>query len=83
MASEELPKTAAPPPDLFVHEFNNLVPSAGRIFCIHPSAEVNGTVRSAFMVSQEFLNTDIGVIDTRTIGSPIASLVQLAAEWAS
>jgi len=82
-ASKELPKTAAPPPELFVHEFNKLVPSGGTIFCIHPSAEVSGTVRSALMAAQEFPNSDIRVIDTRTIGSPLASLVQLAAEWAS
>jgi DegV family protein with EDD domain len=81
-ASKELPKTAAPPPELFVHEFNKIVPSAGTIFCIHPSSEVSGTVRSATMAAQEFPNADIRVIDTRTIGSPIATLVQLAAEWA-
>jgi DegV family protein with EDD domain len=81
-ASKELPKTAAPPPELFVHEFNKIVPSGGTVFCIHPSSEVSGTVRSATMAAQEFPNADIRVIDTRTIGSPIATLVQLAAEWA-
>jgi len=82
-ASKELPKTAAPPPELFVHEFNNLVPTGGTIFCIHPSAEVSGTVRSALTAAQEFPNADIRVIDTCTIGSPLASLVQLAAELVS
>jgi DegV family protein with EDD domain len=81
--SKELPKTAAPPPELFVQEFNNLVPFGGTIFCIHPSSEVSGTVRSALMASQEFPKADIRVIDTRTIGSSLATLVQLAAEWAS
>ena len=81
-ASKELPKTAAPPPELFIQEFNKLIPSGGTIFCIHPSAEVSGTVRSALMAAQEFPDADIRVIDTRTVGSPMATLVQLAAEWA-
>jgi DegV family protein with EDD domain len=80
--TKELPKTAAPPPELFIQEFNNLIPSGGTIFCIHPSAEVSGTVRSALMASQEFPDADIRVIDTRSVGSPISTLVQLAAEWA-
>jgi DegV family protein with EDD domain len=81
-SSKELPKTAAPPPELFIQEFNNLITSGGTIFCIHPSAEVSGTVRSALMASQEFPDADIRVIDTRSVGSPISTLVQLAAEWA-
>lgn len=81
--SKELPKTAAPPPELFIQEFNKLVPIGGTIFCIHPSSEVSGTVRSALMAAQEFPQADIRVIDTRTIGSPLATLVQLTAELAS
>ncbi len=82
-ASKELPKTAAPPPELFVQQFKSLVPLGGTIFCIHPSAEVSGTVRSALTAAQEFPSADIRVIDTRTVGSPLATLVELAAKWAS
>lgn len=78
--SKELPKTAAPPPELFIKEFNDLVPGHGTIFCIHPSSEVSGTIRAATIAANEFPGADIRVIDTRTIGSPTASLVQLAAE---
>jgi len=81
--SKELPKTAAPPPELFIQEFSKFVPSGGTIFCIHPSSDVSGTVRSALMAAQEFPKADIRVIDTRTVGSSLATLVQLAAEWAS
>ena len=81
--SKELPKTSAPPPELFVQEFNKLMESGGTIFCIHPSSEISGTVRSALTAAQEFPNADIRVIDTRTVGSPLATLVQIAAEWAS
>ena len=81
--SSELPKTAAPPPDLFARQFSHLVTGGETILCIHPSAEVSGTVRSATVAAQDFPGADIRVIDTRTIGSPLATLVQLAAEWAA
>ena len=59
-----------------------MVPLAEPILCIHPSSVVSGTVRSALMAAKEFPEADIRVIDTRTIGSPLASLVELAIEWA-
>jgi len=77
------PKTAAPPPELFVKEFNRLVPTGDTILCIHPSAEVSGTVRSAEVARLDFPGADIRVIDTRTVGSPLGSMVELAAEWAA
>lgn len=79
--SSELPKTAAPPPELFTEEFNRLVPSGEPILCIHPSSEVSGTVRSAIVAARDFPEADIRVIDTRVVGSPLGTMVQLAAEW--
>lgn len=81
--SKELPKTAAPPPELFVEEFRRLVPLGDTILCIHPSAEVSGTVRSATVAKNEFPDAEIRVIDTRLVASPLATLVQLAAEWSA
>jgi DegV family protein with EDD domain len=81
--SKELPKTAAPPPELFIKEFERLAPDRGTIFCIHPSSEVSGTVRSAQMAAKEFPEADIRVIDTRTIGSSLTTLVKLSAELAA
>ncbi len=80
--STELPKTAAPPPELFAKEFERIVPSGDTILCIHPSSEVSGTVRSATVAAQDFPNADIRVIDTRLVSSPLGTLVELAAEWA-
>jgi DegV family protein with EDD domain len=80
--SSELPKTAAPPPELFAEEFQRLAVLGEPILCIHPSAEVSGTVRSAQVAKQEFPDVDIRVIDTRVVGSPLCTLVQLAAQWA-
>ena len=82
-ASRELPKTAAPPPELFVEEFNRLVPLGEPILCIHPSAVVSGTVRSAQVAAKEFPGADIRIIDTMTIGSPLLTLVELAAGGAA
>ncbi len=80
--SKELPKTAAPPPELFVREFQRLVPLGEPILCIHPSAEVSGTVRSAQVAALDFPDADIRVIDTRIVSSPLATMVELAAGWA-
>jgi DegV family protein with EDD domain len=80
--SRELPKTAAPSPDLFVKEFERLVPEGEPILCIHPSSEVSGTVRSATVAARDFPGADIRVIDTRFIAGPLATMVILAAQWA-
>jgi DegV family protein with EDD domain len=82
VTSPELPKTAAPPPDLFIQEFKKLVPTGESIICIHPSIEVSGTVRSAQVAAAEFPEADIRVIDTRLIASPLGTLVEQAAQWA-
>jgi len=81
--SAELPKTAAPPPELFAEQFQRLAEKGEPIICIHPSSEVSGTVRSAMVAAMDFPQLDIRVIDTRLIASPLGTLVQLAAEWAS
>jgi DegV family protein with EDD domain len=82
-SASELPKTAAPPPELFTEEFQRRSALAEPIICIHPSAEVSGTVRSALVAKQDFPDMDIRVIDTRVVGSPLCTLVQLAAQWAA
>jgi DegV family protein with EDD domain len=82
-ASTELPKTAAPPPELFAKEFQRLVPLGEPILCIHPSTEISGTVRSALVAAEDFPNADIRVFDTRLVASPLGTLVELAARWAA
>ena len=82
-SSGELPKTAAPPPELFIKEFERLVPTGEPIVCIHPSAEVSGTVRSATVAAQDFPGADIRIIDTRVISSPLGTMVERAALWAA
>jgi DegV family protein with EDD domain len=81
-SSPELPKTAAPPVELFYKEFKRLEPLGEPVLCIHPSSEVSGTVRSALTAKMEFPSMDIRVMDTRLIAGPLATLVHLAAKWA-
>jgi DegV family protein with EDD domain len=81
-AAKELPKTAAPPPGLFVEQFQRLAGPGNTVLCIHPSAELSGTVRSALTAAADFPDADIRVLDTRTVASPLAALVLLAAQWA-
>ena len=81
--SSIMPKTAAPPPELFCREFGRLVPTGQPILCIHPTSEASGTVRSAEVAKMDFPDADIRVIDTRTIGSALGSFVQIAAEMAA
>jgi DegV family protein with EDD domain len=81
-SSKDMPKTAAPPPELFSEQFQRLALSGESILCIHPSSEVSGTVSSAIVAAKDFPNTDIRVIDTRMVASPLGTMVQLAAEWA-
>jgi len=81
--ARELPKTAAPPPELFVREFERLVPTGEPILCIHPSAQVSGTTRSAEVAAQDFPGADIRVIDTLSVAGPLYRMVECAAEWAA
>ena len=48
---------------------------ASSVVCIHPSADVSGTVRSAEIARSDFPGRDIRIIDTRTIAGPLASMV--------
>jgi DegV family protein with EDD domain len=81
-ASRELPKTAAPPPELFTEHFRRFSEMGETILCIHPSTDLSGTVRSATVAARDFPDADIRVIDTRSIAAPLAAMVRLAAGWA-
>ncbi len=83
----ELPKTAAPPPDLFAEVFKQHGSTGDTLICVLPSAIVSGTVRSATlgatMVREScFPNLDVRIIDTNLIASPVSTLLRLAVQWA-
>lgn len=81
-ASKELPHTAAPPPGLFIEAYKKLNAAENTIICIHPTAEMSGTVRSAETArATSYPDADIRVVDTRTLGAGLGTLVKLAAGW--
>ncbi len=81
--ADVLPKTAAPSPEWFHEHFARFSADGEPILCIHPSSKVSGTVRSALVAKQAFPGADIRVMDTLSIGGPLAWMVTKAAEWAS
>ncbi len=81
-SSKNLPKTSAPPPELFAQEFQKTTDPNEAIICIHPSIEVSGTIRSATIAARDFSYLDIRIIDTKVVASPLATMVTLAAQWA-
>lgn len=81
-SSPVLPKTAAPPPALYTPLYKEYAANGDTVLVICPSKDVSGTVRSATVAAQDFPDADIRVIDTRTIGPALGTLVRLAHQWA-
>ena len=81
-SSPTLPKTAAPPPALYTPVFEQISKDKDTAIVICPSGSVSGTYRSASVAAQDFPNADIRIIDTRTIGPALGTLVYKAKEWA-
>jgi DegV family protein with EDD domain len=81
--SREMPKTAAPPIEMFTDLFTQYAADSKPILCIHPSSDVSGTVRSATVAAQDFPNLDIRIFDTRSVAGPLGVMVGLAAQWSA
>jgi len=81
-ASKELPKTAAPPPQLYHPVFEQALKKKEDVIVVAPSAKVSGTVRSAEVAAQDFPKLKVYVVDAQTIAGNLASLVLLAHTWA-
>ncbi len=82
-AGRVLPKTAAPYPGDFIAAFEKLTQTGESIVCVHASADVSGTVRSAETAKLSFPGADIRVIDTRSIAGPLGAMVREASRLAS
>ncbi|OJX41477.1 MAG: hypothetical protein BGO78_01750 [Chloroflexi bacterium 44-23] len=83
IASSTLPKTSAPPPQMYQPLFEKHLKAGNDIIVLTPSANVSGTYRSAEMASQEFIGEKITIIDTLNIGASFASLVKTAVQMAN
>lgn len=78
MESEELPKTAAPPPALYTPIYQDMREKGDSAIIICPSAQLSGTVRSATTALADFPDLDVRIIDSLTIGSGQAMLLKRA-----
>lgn len=81
-AASTLPKTAAPPPALYHPVFEQAHQAGEEVIVVAPSAQLSGTVRAAQLAAQDFPDLPVHVVDTRTIGGNLATLVLLARQWA-
>ncbi|HVP20739.1 MAG TPA: DegV family protein [Anaerolineaceae bacterium] len=81
--ASSLPQTAAPPPALYTHIYEQYAAEGHTMLVICPSAQVSGTFRSAEVAAQDFPQADIRIIDTKSIASSLGQMVRLANEWAS
>jgi DegV family protein with EDD domain len=81
-ASTQLPKTAAPPPDLYHPIYEKFIAQKTPVVVIAPSAALSGTVRSAEVAALDFPGADICVVDTRTAAGGLGELVLIADQMA-
>jgi DegV family protein with EDD domain len=79
--SPVLPKTAAPPPELYKPIFEKYATPGNTVIVICPSGLVSGTVRGASVAAQDYPEADIRVIDTLIIATGLGSLARKALEW--
>ncbi len=79
--SPVLPKTAAPPPELYRPVFEKYATPGNTVIVLCPSGQVSGTVRGAVVAAKDFPEADIRVIDTLIIATGLGSLARKAQEW--
>ncbi len=80
--SKQLPKTAAPSPELYKPYFQKAKDKGEPVIVITPSEKVSGTYNSAMTARNEFQDGDIRVIDAQTIAGNLGTLSLLAHEMA-
>ena len=80
--SKQLPKTAAPSPELYKPYFHQAADKGESVVVITPSEKVSGTYNSAMAARDDFKSADIRVIDSRTIAGNLGTLSLLALEMA-
>ncbi len=81
-SSNQLPKTAAPPPELYNPYYEKLKAENKAGVVMAPSAGLSGTVRSAEVAALDFPDVDIRVLDTRSIAGGLGELVLIADQYA-
>ena len=79
-ASTILPKTAAPPPQLYFPIFEKAKQNGDTLIVLCPSASLSGTYRSATVAAQDFPDTDIRILDTNLIAAGLGSVIRAASQ---
>lgn len=80
--SKQLPKTAAPSPELYKPFFQQAAEKGESVVVITPSEKVSGTYNSAMIARGDFKSADVRVIDSRSIAGNLGTLSLLAHEMA-
>lgn len=81
-SSSQLPKTAAPPPELYIPIYEKLIAEKKTAVVIAPSADLSGTVSRAEAAALNFPGADIRVVDTRSAAGGLGELVLIADQMA-
>jgi DegV family protein with EDD domain len=81
-SSNQLPKTAAPPPELYNPIYKKIISEKKTAIVIAPSSDLSGTVSRAEAAALEFPEADIRVVDTRTAAGGLGELVLIADQFA-
>jgi DegV family protein with EDD domain len=80
--SRQLPKTAAPSPELYKPYFQQAAEKGEAVIVVSPSEKVSGTYNSVMTAREEFKNADIRVIDTQSVAGNLGTLALLAHQMA-
>lgn len=80
--SKQLPKTAAPSPELYKPFFQQAAEKGESVVVITPSEKVSGTYNSAMIAREDFKSADVRVIDSRSIAGNLGTLSLIAHEMA-
>ncbi len=81
-AASVLPTTSAPPPALYMPILEELIAAGNTVICVGPSAELSRTVQSAQVAAANFDDGQVHIIDTRSVGAPLGTIVRQAATLA-
>lgn len=79
----ELPTTAAYPVGEYIELFQKLAAEKQPVLMIAESGAMSGTLAAASAALKEVPEVDLHIVDTRTIGPGLATLVREAVQWSA
>ncbi len=82
VASDELPRTAAPSIGMFAETFRELASDGSAVLSLSLSGDLSSTYGAAQQAAQMIENAEIACVDSRTTSMPMTFLAMAAAEAA-